>query len=362
MGSTLDFVAEEIAEKATCSPEIEVSAKDMEFISVIVPVYNEAKHIESVLDELMAQEYPSERIEILVIDGRSTDKTRELVENYARKYPNIHLLDNPKRLASAGRNIGINAAKGNIILIVDGHCIIRNPQMVSNVNRAMQIPGVEGLGRPQPLLLENPSPVQRAIATARESWLGHHPDSLIYSNKPQFVPAQSVGVAYRREIFSKIGLFDETFDACEDCELNHRYDQAGLACYFSPDIGINYVPRDSLSKLAKQMIRYGRGRVRLVKKHPETFSLKMFLPAFFLIGVIFGTGLSFFSSIAATIFACVTLVYGLTVLVESFRLSFRKRFLYGLLLIPLTFVTIHLAAGAGLFWESIRSLSRGKQE
>src|SRR5204863_2792068 len=89
--------------------------------------------------------------------------------------------------------------------------------------------------------------LQRAIAAARASRLGHQPDSHIYSAAEGFVPPQSVAVAYRRSVFERVGLFDENFDACEDVELNHRVARAGLRCYFTPRVAVHYYPRSSLT-------------------------------------------------------------------------------------------------------------------
>src|SRR5207244_2168104 len=95
--------------------------------------------------------------------------------------------------------------------------------------------------------------LQRAIATARASRLGHHPASYIYSNVEQFVPPQSVAIAYRREVFERVGWFDETFDACEDVEFNHRVAKAGLRCWLTPRVQVRYQPRGSLGELFVQM-------------------------------------------------------------------------------------------------------------
>ena len=130
--------------------------------------------------------------------------------------------------------------------------------------------------------------MQRAIAAARASRLGHHPASHIYSDREGFVPPHSVAVAYRRGVFDTVGLFDERFDACEDVEFNHRVARAGLKCWFTPRVQVHYYPRASLVGLFRQMVRYGRGRIRLLRKHPETFSLPGFVPAAFLAGVVLG--------------------------------------------------------------------------
>jgi len=332
---------------------------DMKLITVVIPIRNEAKHIGAVLDALLVQNYPKDRFEIIVVDGLSEDDSKMIISEYVKNFPNIRLLDNPKRLSSAARNIGVREARGEIILIVDGHCLIDNRQMFANVNASMQDQNVHSLGRPQPLFLDNANAAQRAIAMARHSRLGHHPDSFIYSDEPQKVPAISVAVAYRKNVFGQVGLFDERFDVCEDCELNYRLDLAGFHCYFVPDIAVRYVPRDSVFRLGKQMIRYGRGRVRLAKKHPKTFSLKMFMPALLVLGLIAGGLLSFFSMPVAFVYGGVIAVYFAVIALESVRLSVVNRFLPGLILLPVVFLTIHLASGYG---ELVELFSRLKSE
>ena len=327
-------------------------------ISVVVPVRNEEWHLAAVLDALLSQHYPQESYEILVIDGHSTDNTREVAESYVKRFPNVRLFSNPKLLSSAARNIGVRESKGDIILVVDGHCLIDNRDMLVNVNRAMQKPGVFALGRPQPLFLENANRMQQAIAMARHSRVGHHPDSYIYSDQPQIAPAGSVAVAYRREVFDRIGLFDERFDACEDCELNYRFDQTDMSCYFTPDIAVRYKPRATLFGLCKQMYRYGRGRIRLAKKHPKSFSWKMFLPALLILGIIIGGVLSFFSTPIAFIYFSVFALYIAIIALESMRLSIAYRFPQGVVLFPLVFPAIHFGAGFGELVEMVTPLSK----
>ena len=330
----------------------------LSLISVVIPVRNEEPHIAAVLDALLAQDYPADRFEVLVIDGHSTDNTREVVESYAKRHKNIRLFSNPKYLSSAARNIGVRESQGDIILIVDGHCLIDNHALLANVDHAMQKPGVFALGRPQPLFLENANRTQRAIAMARHSPVGHHPDSFIYSEQPQIVPAISTAVAYRREVFDQIGLFDERFDACEDCELNYRFDQAGMNCYFTPDIAVRYKPRSSIFGLCQQMFRYGRGRIRLAKKHPPSFSWKMFLPAMLILGIVLGGIGASFSQMIALVYVSVLALYVLILGLESVRLSIINRFPAGLILFPIIFLTIHFVSGVGEIIEIVTPLGK----
>jgi len=338
-------------------------------LSVIIPVRNEEASITKVLDQLLAQHYEPDQLEIIVVDGLSTDATPQIVQQYAQKHVQIRYVENPKRLASAARNIGIHHAKGEAVLIVDGHCIIDSNEMLLRVDEAFAKSGADCLGRPQPLEMNNATPLQWAIATARRSPLGHHPDSFIYSGQARFSPASSVAVAYRKSVFEKVGTFDESFDACEDVEMNTRIDAAGLTCYFDPAIAVRYVPRESLKALETQMNRYGRGRVRLWRKHRHTFSFKSFAPGLFVFWVlltlpalvppviatlfpeVLGTFLSNVFFVLPSIFVGVLIPYALIIVAESTRLAITQK-RWGLFpVLPHVFIAIHFGFGWGVLRE-----------
>ncbi|MDR3108685.1 MAG: glycosyltransferase family 2 protein [Planctomycetaceae bacterium] len=321
------------------------------FISVIIPVRNEAAHIGQVLDALLRQRYPSELFEILVIDGCSTDNTRELVTAYQQRHAQVRLFGNPKRLSSAARNIGIDNFRGDIFLLIDGHCLIDNDNLFGVIDRAFQDETIDCLGRPQPLELRNANAIQLAIAAARRSPLGHHPDSFIYANKPCIAPAISIAVAYRRCVFERVGRFDETFDAAEDAEFNYRCDKAEQRCLFEPESAIRYVPRKTISGLFRQLVRYGRGRIKLTRKHPETFSLKSTLPAFFVAGVTIGIIPAMLSWIFCGLYLTVLLLYAAIILAETIRQAIQNRNWTFIFLLPVIFTTIYISSGTGLLAE-----------
>ena len=281
-------------------------------------------------------------------NGCSDDGTVEKVANFIKDRSNFQLLNNPKRLASAARNIGIKASQGDAVVIVDGHCQIGNVSFLANVAQAFIESGADVLGRPQPLDVTEATTLQRAVAAARNSRLGHHPESFIYSNQPRFVPAKSVGVAYRRDVFDQVGYFDESFDAHEDGEFNYRCDMAGLKCWFTPKIAVTYHPRDTLSGLFRQMIRYGRGRVRLLRKYPETFGLGSFLPLAFLLGLLVGIPMAFLHfSLALIYIVCIGVYLAVTTTV-AVQSSVKHHSLALMPAMLLVFTTIYLGAGMGL--------------
>jgi cellulose synthase/poly-beta-1,6-N-acetylglucosamine synthase-like glycosyltransferase len=328
------------------------------FISVIVPVRNEETFIGDTLEQLLNQRYDAERFEVLVADGGSTDETPAVVEAMEREYPNLRLLANPGRWSSAGRNVAVRAARGEIVLLIDGHCEIANPCYLADLADAFRRSGADCVGRPQPLDVRGATRWQRAVALARSSRLGHHPASHIWSEREGFVPPQSVAVAYRRSVFETVGLFDESFDACEDVELNHRVARAGLRCFFTPRVRVRYHPRDTLGGLFRQMVRYGRGRMRLLRKHPDTFSAPGFVPAAFLAGVGFGPLAWCWSAWLGALYFGVLAAYALAVLLCSAALAARARELTLLPLLPLVFLAVHVGAGVGIWWEALWGRTR----
>lgn len=260
----------------------------MQSISVIVPVRNEARSIEATLRVLLTQDFPRDRFEVIVADGASTDETVAIVRRLQAEFENLRLVYNANRLSSAGRNTAIRHATGDAVVVVDGHCHIPDCNYLKNVAAAFATSGADSLGRPQPLDVPNPTRFQRAVSAARSSRLGHNPDSDIYSSEPRFVPPQSTAIAYTRTVFHRIGLFDESFDACEDVEFNERLGAAGLTCYFTPAVKIVYEPRKCLGSLFYQLARYGKGRAKLAFKHPHSLTIPALVPPLWMMWVLVG--------------------------------------------------------------------------
>ena len=150
------------------------------FISVIVPVCNEEKFIKGIICELMSQAYPEHRFEVIVADGCSTDKTAEIIRGLQKIYSNLILVDNPRQRSSAGRNVGVRKSRGEIVVIVDGHCQQENERYLLNLAEAFDRSDADCIGRPQPLDVSGATMLQRAIAVARSSWLGHHTAELYH--------------------------------------------------------------------------------------------------------------------------------------------------------------------------------------
>jgi len=319
-------------------------------VSVIVPVRNEARAIRHTLECLLRQDFDRDDFEVLVVDGQSDDETVAIVREMQPRFGRLKLLYNPKRWSSAARNTAIRHALGEYIVIVDGHCAIDNSRYLRDLVRSFTETGADCLARPQPLDADGASPFQRGVAYARRSWLGHNPDSAIFSDRPGFVEPQNVAVAYRRNVFAVVGLFDERFDACEDVEFNTRVHRHGLRCYFTPAIGVRYHPRSSLRGLWRQMFRYGTGRARLGRKHPSSRSLPSLIPPFWMVWLAGTLAAGILWSPALAAFGLCAIAYFAVVLGESLRLTGGR--LVPALRLPLIFCALHAGFGWGFLKES----------
>lgn len=287
----------------------------------------------------------------------SDDGTQDTVLGLAKSSPQIRLLENPKRLSSAGRNIGFKNGRGDIFLVVDGHCFIPTDQLLKNVADCFAKSGAECLGRPQPLDPPGLSDFQKSVALARASRMGHGGDSLIFGDYEGFASPVSNGAAYKRRVFETVGYVDENFDAAEDVEFNYRVELAGFKCYTSPLLTVRYYPRENLRGLFRQMTRYGRGRRKFTRKHPQALTVNQLIPAGFVIGLcVLALSLLLFvvAGIAAPLYLAV-LPYGfylLLVAAAATKVAFKDGGQYAVPVPSIIFV-IHFGLGWGFVRQSL---------
>jgi len=244
---------------------------DALLLSVVLPVRNEEQHLARVIGELQAQSLPRDRYELIVVDGMSTDRTREVVAELQVDDPEIQLLDNPAGLSGAARNVGARFARASHVLFVDGHCRILSERMLESVVEAFAA-GARCVSRPQPLVPENGDKFQAAVALARQSFLGHNSGSRIYSGSAEWCSPLSAGCGYERSLYLELGGIDERFDAGEDLEFNLRVDRMGIQARHEQDFAVAYMPRKSLTDLFRQIYRYGYGRAMMAQKHPRSIT------------------------------------------------------------------------------------------
>jgi GT2 family glycosyltransferase len=271
----------------------------------------------------------------------------------------VRLLDNPLRLSSAARARGAAEARGRFVLFVDGHCRVPSPTLLADMLALFERTGADCLARPQPLVAEVEGYVPRAVAAARTSRFGHSVASTIYDLAERPVSPVSAGAMYRREVFEKIGTFDPDFDACEDVEFNWRLEQAGATCWTSDRLAVAYEPRGTLGGLLRQMIRYGRGRARLHRKHPAAFTVESLVPSAFVLGLLLLIASPWLPVPLRTL---VLVAYGLYVLIAlgAAVMAARARGWALLPVLPIVFFVIHLGLGLGYLvgrlerWPKVR--------
>ena len=329
--------------------------REWPMISVIVPVRNEGHFIGRTLQQILGQDYPPDRMEILVGVADSTDRTAEIVQEIAARDPRVRYFRNPHGLSSGARNLGVRLAAGEIILFIDGHVYIDNDRLLRNTVLLMEEKGVSILSRPQFLDPPDNTFFQRAVSLARKSKLGHGLDSTIYTRRDAYVDPTSAGACYRREVFQRVGLFDISFDACEDVEFNYRCARAGYRAFTSMRLAVYYYPRESLGGLFRQMIRYGIGRARLALKHPRTLSLATITPAAMLSCFAVLAAVAPFSQLAfSALKACLAAYFALA---AGFSVSISAG--HGLRYLPLLLLLypcIHAGLGLGFILGVAKSI------
>lgn len=319
-------------------------------ITVVLPIRNEGEFIARTIEYLLKQDYPTDKTEIIVAVGDSTDDTAGIVQRIAAEDSRVRYLHNPKAWSSSARNLGAREATGEIVVYVDGHTYIDNDQLLKNTALAMQENGVEVLSRPQFLDTPENTTFQRAVSLARKARLGHGTDSTIYATEDLFVNPASAGASYRKSVFEKVGYFDERFDASEDYEFNYRVSKAGYKAFSSMKLAVYYYPRKTLGALFKQMARYGTGRMRLARKHPETLGFSTLVPPLFLLGLLLWTPLAFVSHWFCYLLGLGYGLFLLAVLATALGIAVNNGIAY-LFLTPPIFFMIYLGLGYGFLRE-----------
>ncbi|HEX2978987.1 MAG TPA: sugar transferase [Anaerolineaceae bacterium] len=312
-------------------------------VSILMPVRNEADYIKRSLDAVLAQDYPHDRMEIFVIDGMSTDGTREIVANYIAANQNIRLLDNPGRIAPTALNVGLRNATGDVIIRVDGHCEIA-PNYARLCVQHLQEDKVDGVGGPMETIGENY--VADAIAIAMSSMFGVG-GSAFRTGRAQPTLVDSVAFpAYPRQTVEKAGLFDEELVRNQDDEYNYRIRKSGGKLLLSPDIHSKYYSRSTLASLGRQYFQYGYWKVRVMQKHPFQMSLRQFVPATFVAALLASIALAILIPQGIYVLLGVLGLYGIANTIASGYSALKRGFQY-IFILPLVFTILHISYGFG---------------
>jgi glycosyltransferase involved in cell wall biosynthesis len=249
-------------------------------VTIAMPAFNEEHYIEACIASVQAQDYPAELIEILVCDGRSTDKTREILARLQAADARIKVIDNPARLQAAGLGLLVKAATGDVIIRMDVHCEYA-PDYIRKCVETLEKTGADNVGGAQ--RAKATTAFQKALCAALLSPLGVGGAKYRSAEGEGYVDTVFLG-AFRKRVFEAVGLYDPRAITNEDAELNQRLLESGGKIYLSRDIEVHYYPRDSYRTLAKQYYKYGRGRARTLLKLGRFPTLRPLIPFFMVVG------------------------------------------------------------------------------
>lgn len=315
-------------------------------ISVICPIYNESNYIASCIESILAQDYPHEKMEVLLVDGLSKDNTREIVKTYTDKYNFIKLLDNPGKIVPLALNIGIKASIGEIIIRIDSHCIYPVNYFSVLVDQLIRLEAdnVGGVWRTLPA---KNTVLCKSIAIGSSHMFGIG-NSLHKIGAKNIVATDTVPFGcFKRTIFDRFGYFDPELVRNQDDEFNGRIIKNGGSIYLIPNVVIDYYARDKVSKMAKMFYQYGLFKPLVNKKLGAPATVRQFFPFLFVSGLIFGPVLGLFFN---PIFLA-TIVTIFLYLLFSFYFSLietiRQKEISFLFFLPLIFLVIHISYGWG---------------
>jgi len=267
----------------------------MTFVSIIIPVYNEEKYIHSFLDSLLKQDYSQNKIEIFIVDGHSSDKTCEIIENYISRLNYFHLLKNSRKIVPISMNIGIQNSKGEYIIRMDAHAEYPSNYISSLIKFAKKY-NTDNIGGICKTKVKSKSMIAWAIKTVLSHKIGVG-NSLFRTGvtEPLVVDTVPFG-CFKRDVFEKYGLFDERLVRNQDIELNKRITKGGGKILLAPKVSSIYYARENIIAFAKS--NYGNGLWNIMTvyytKTLKSLSIRHFVPLLFILSIAIPIMLSFF--------------------------------------------------------------------
>lgn len=263
---------------------------DNMIISFCIVAYNEEKTISYLLSDLLIQTYPLKNVELVLVDGNSSDATKKIMNEFGvnnkELFFDVKILDNPKRILPCGWNIALKNYTGKAIVRVDAHARIPNDFIEKNVTHLNN--GEYVCGGYRPNIIDDETPWKKMLLSAESSMFGSSIADYRREQTDKCVNSIFHG-AYRREVFDKIGKYDERLTRTEDNDIHYRIRQAGFDIHFHPDIVSYQHTRNSLKKMIKQKYLNGFWIGRTMYINPRCFSLYHFVPMIFVLGILLAT-------------------------------------------------------------------------
>ncbi len=316
-------------------------------VSIIIPCRNEEKFIGKCLDSIIPNDYPRDKLEVLVADGMSQDGTREIVKKYAERYPFIRILDNPNKIIPAAVNIGIKQAKGEIIMRMDAHATYEK-DYISKCVKYLDEYQVDNVGGVMITVPREDTLLAKPIVLALTSLFGVGNARFRIGSKKPILVDTVFGGCYRKELFKKIGMLNEKVKFSEDLEFNLRLKRQGGRILLVPDIKSYYYALSDFFSFCQHNFRNGVWALYPIKftKHLP-LSLRHLVPLIFVLSLIGLAGLSLLSKTFAWLFLSLVATYGLTNLYFSSQIVWKQKNIFFLGVMPAVFASLHLIYGLG---------------
>lgn len=314
-------------------------------VSICIIAYNEEKALPSLLEDIKNQKYAHEKTEIVLVDSKSTDNTKKIMEKFAEEnkdYIRVVVAENPKRKQASGWNVAIRAAKGEIIIRIDAHTMIPEDFVVKNVKSIEE--GEDVSGGPRPNIAKTETPWQRTLLLAEMSMFGSSIAPYRKGHRKRYVKSVFHG-AYRREVFEKAGLFNELLGRTEDNEMHYRIRKAGYKICYNPDIISYQHIRNSWKGMVKQKYLNGYWVGLTLGVCPRCFSAFHFVPALFCMAIL-GAIMCIIKKITVPA-AALAIGYGVINIIMSLAAIKKEKFCVQYLMLPFIFLSLHLGYGIG---------------
>lgn len=242
-------------------------------VSVVMPLLNEADHLERAVSAIMEQRYVGE-LEVILAVGPGSDDTMSVAQRLAAQDPRIVVVENPSGRTPDALNAALAAARHDVVVRVDGHGFL-SPGYITTAVRSLEETGAANVGGVMAAVGQ--TPFEKAVAAAMRSRLGVGGASFHTGGEAGPAPTVYLGV-FRRDWLTKVDGYDRRFDRAQDWELNHRIRSAGGVVWFDPELSVEYRPRGTLRSLAKQYLQYGRWRRVVASHHDGTISARYLAP------------------------------------------------------------------------------------
>jgi len=328
----------------------------MPLVSIIIPCYNEEKTIRLLLQSLLDQTFPVEDMEVIISDGNSKDHTREAIAQFQGDHPQliIDVVENPKRNIPSALNAAIRKASGEFIIRLDAHSVPA-ANYVELCVKDLQSKKGDNVGGVWDIRPSDDSLMAKCISTAASHRLGVGDAQYRYTSEAAEVDTVPFGAFYR-DLFERVGVFNESLLTNEDYELNVRIRNSGGRIWLNPAIRAVYFSRPNLPALATQYWRYGLWKWRMLRSNLRTLRWRQALPPVFVLSLIFLLIFALFSPVFRLLLGIEILAYLSAILIGTLAESSRHHDLRYGLGVSAAIITMHLAWGAGFLWSMVKSM------